>query len=96
MKFAVGQDVVYLKTGTEGKIVKLYELDGKNWAELDTTGLLYEENALELVKASKKGLDRKERTIKSAEREERETEDGLREIKDEGRPDGSGTVGGGG
>ncbi len=93
MKFIEGQTVVYSKTGTEGRIVRFHELDGKAWAELDTTGLLYEESALEpkvegKIKKATRGQP-KEEPVSSKEPI-------LPDIKDEGRLDGSGTVGGGG
>jgi len=39
--------VTYVKTGTTGTVVRLVETGGKVWAELDTTGLLYDESVLE-------------------------------------------------
>ena len=82
--------VIYTKTGTEGKVVKIHELDGKVWAELDTTGLLYEESALE-PRAEKKEV------AKVVPKRAGDREDAaLPDIKDEGRPDDSGTVSGGG
>lgn len=96
MKLTIGQYVIYLKTGTEGKIVKFHDLDGKNWAELDTTGLLYEENSLEPADPRKKTPQNMERQKVMGEGESAGTEEGLHEMRDEGRPDSSGTVGGGG
>lgn len=49
MRFKEGEAVVYEKTGTKGHITKIVEMDGKTWAELDATGLLYDENVLEPV-----------------------------------------------
>ncbi|MEJ5293147.1 MAG: DUF2098 family protein [Candidatus Methanosuratincola sp.] len=49
MRFKEGDAVVYEKTGTRGHITKIVEMDGKIWAELDSTGLLYDENVLELT-----------------------------------------------
>lgn len=54
MGFKEGETVVYSKTGTRGRITRLVESDGKIWAELDTTGLLYDENALEASEAETK------------------------------------------
>ncbi len=92
MKITEGQTVIYAKTGTEGKVVKIHELDGKVWAELDTTGLLYEESALEPRAEEKKKEVAKAIPKKAGDRGDA----ALPEIKDEGRPDGSGTVSGGG
>lgn len=47
MRFKEGDAVVYEKTGTKGHVTRIVEMDGKTWAELDTTGLLYDENVLE-------------------------------------------------
>jgi hypothetical protein len=91
LKITEGQTVIYTKTGTEGKVVKIHELDGKVWAELDTTGLLYEESALE-PRAEKKKEVAKEVSKKTGDRQDA----ALPDIKDEGRPDDSGTVSGGG
>ncbi len=90
MKVTEGQRVIYTKTGTEGKVIRLHELDGKIWAELDTTGLLYEIGSLE-PKVEREGSAK-------GPKKEAGGEDGnaLTEIRDEGRPDGSGTVSGGG
>jgi len=37
----IGQTVRYSRTGTVGKIVSLSEIDGFEYAEIDTTGLIY-------------------------------------------------------
>lgn len=47
MRFKEGDAVVYEKTGTRGQVTRIVEMDGKTWAELDSTGLLYDENVLE-------------------------------------------------
>lgn len=47
MRFKEGDAVIYEKTGTRGNVTRIVEMDGKTWAELDTTGLLYDENVLE-------------------------------------------------
>jgi len=90
LKITEGQTVIYTKTGTEGKVVKIHELDGKVWAELDTTGLLYEESALE-------PRTKKKEVAKAVPKKAGDREDAaLPDLKDEGRPDDSGTVSGGG
>jgi len=91
LKITEGQTVIYTKTGTEGKVIKIHELDRKAWAELDTTGLLYEEGALE-PRAEVKDEVTKAASRKTVAREGA----ALPDIKDEGRPDDSGTVSGGG
>ncbi|MDI9643953.1 MAG: DUF2098 family protein [Candidatus Verstraetearchaeota archaeon] len=67
-----GDTVVYSKTGTKGRISRLVELEGKLWAELDTTGLLYDENALEVVEVEdtpKEGWTEASRPKKEREQE---------------------------
>lgn len=49
LRFKEGDTVIYEKTRTRGNITRIVEMDGKTWAELDTTGLLYDENVLEPV-----------------------------------------------
>jgi len=92
LKFKEGDRVAYSKTGTTGKIIQIHQLDGKIWAELDTTGLLYEEKTLEpvIAKGSIEKLDEGQKS-KRAKREYSELE-----IKDEGKIDTSGSVSGGG
>jgi len=90
LRFKEGDGVIYTKTGTTGKVVKLYELDGKTWAELDSTGLLYEENSLEPAAAVEAARKKKE-----APRESKAV-DAPDLTKDEGRLDTSGDVCGGG
>ncbi|MDD1776517.1 MAG: DUF2098 domain-containing protein [Candidatus Methanomethylicus sp.] len=90
MRHAEGDDVVYTKTGTTGKIVKIHQLDGKTWAELDSTGLLYDINSLE----PKKEMEHARR-VKEARREKKE--DKAPDLtKDDGTIDTSGSVAGGG
>lgn len=64
MRFKEGDTAVYEKTGTKGRITKIVEMDGKTWAELDSTGLLYDENVLEPIEeaaeAPKLGKDKAE------------------------------------
>ncbi len=89
MKFKEGDSVIYSKTGTAGKILKLHQLDGKIWAELDSTGLLYDENSLEPANELERSKKIKEEHM------------GKKEItpdlpRDEGQIDSSGNVCGGG
>ena len=92
LKFKEGDRVMYCKTGTAGNIVHIYVLDSKVWAELDSTGLLYEEGALEpAIIGGGPEKPREEDKAKPAKAEVNEVE-----IKDEGRIDTSGSVCGGG
>jgi hypothetical protein len=88
---AKGDRAVYSKTGTTGKVVRIVEMNGKTWAELDSTGLLYEINALEVAAGSPKV---KTPAKKKGERRVKEVR--LEEMKDEGALDSSANIGGAG
>lgn len=88
-----GSTVIYKRTGTFGKVVELKEIDGKVWAKLDSTGLFYDEDFLELVadegkveSGPKLDLEKKEKRVCSE----------TIEMKGEGRIDTSGDVCGAG
>jgi hypothetical protein len=87
-----GDTAVYSRTGTTGKIVRVVKLNGKIWAELDTTGLLYEINTLEEVSESPQA---KEKPAKK-KGGKRVKEGGLEGMKDEGSLDSSANIGGAG
>lgn len=89
---AQGDTAVYSRTGTTGRIVRIVELNGKTWAELDTTGLLYEINTLEAAAGSPQA-EKKALRKKGAKRARG---GGLEEIKDEGALDSSANIGGAG
>ena len=44
-----GMRVRYPRTGTAGHIVRIEEIDGNEFAEIDTTGLLYRTDQLVLI-----------------------------------------------
>lgn len=89
---AQGDTAVYSRTGTTGRIVRIVELNGKRWAKLDTTGLLYEINTLEAVaeapKAKKPAAGKKGAKRVKGQR--------VEEMKDEGTLDSSASIGGAG
>jgi hypothetical protein len=87
-----GDTAVYSRTGTTGKIVRMLELNGKTWAELDTTGLLYEINTLEVVVEGPKAKGKPDKKKEG----ERVKGEGLEGMKDEGSLDSSANVGGAG
>ena len=58
---AVGAVVRYPRTGTTGKVLQVEEIDGRQYAELDSTGLYYRLD--ELV-----SVDRVDRTVEKVER----------------------------
>lgn len=83
--------VVYKRTGTHGKVVEVKEMEGKVWAMLDSTGLFYDEDFLEVIGEGKTAqseprVDAKEKKISS---------EGS-EVKEEGKIDTSGNVCGAG
>lgn len=91
---AQGERAVYPRTGTTGRIARIVELNGKTWAELDTTGLLYEINTLEAVTEAKKGREEKKAPER---RKRRKGKVGvLEDMKDEGTLDSSANIGGAG
>lgn len=65
--FKLGQTVRYSRTGTVGKIVSFSEVDGSEYAELDTTGLMYRTDQLieisEEVKSTKAARNVREETL---------------------------------
>ena len=69
---AVGAVVRYPRTGTTGKVLRVEEIDGRQYAELDSTGLYYRVD--ELVGA--------DRTTGQVEREERSLEEYLKKHKE--------------
>lgn len=69
---AVGAVVRYPRTGTTGKVVRIEEIDGRRYAEIDSTGLYYQVD--ELIGADK--------TIGKAERGERSLEEYLKEHRE--------------
>jgi hypothetical protein len=68
----MGAVVRYPRTGTTGKVVRIEEIDGSKYAELDSTGLYYRVD--ELVGA--------DRTTGHAEIKERSLDDYLKEHKE--------------
>lgn len=100
MALAQGDTAIYAKTGTIGKIVQILEMDGKTWAELDSTGLLYEMNTLEPTTAPPSKAKVKPRGGKEPRKRGREgkakAEEGPVEMKDEGALDSSAGVCGAG
>lgn len=86
-----GLMVIYKRTGTIGKIVELRNVDGKTWARLDTTDLLYDVEFLEEIEDYKREIERID------QREEKiEMKREKQEIEDEGTMDSSAGVCGAG
>jgi hypothetical protein len=89
-----GSTVIYKRTGTFGKVVELKEMDGKVWAKLDSTGLFYDEDFLELV--ADEGKVESGPKLDLEKREEKRVSSETIEMKGEGRIDTSGDVCGAG
>jgi hypothetical protein len=69
---AVGMNVRYPRTGTTGKVVRIAQIDRDNFAELDTTHLLYRTDQLipfepKVQKEAKKGREDLEQIAKERE-----------------------------
>jgi len=101
-----GDAVVYGKTGTTGRAVRITELDGKVWVELDSTGLLYDANVLEPTdpaKLKKSRIEDKDKESREEQegkvimkREGNERRSGIEDMKDEGTLDTSAGICGAG
>jgi hypothetical protein len=98
MAIKEGQCVTYDKTGTTGKVVRLHSLDGKIWAEIDSTGLLYDVDILETASSENIKRDQKKENERGKERKKRgETKRSQVEgMKDEGSLDGTANICGAG
>ncbi|NTU99686.1 MAG: DUF2098 domain-containing protein [Methanoregulaceae archaeon] len=58
-ELAVGMQVRYSRTGTSGKVTRIEEVQGRQFAELDTTGLLYRVDELNPAGISRKKEEKK-------------------------------------
>jgi hypothetical protein len=58
-ELAIGMQVRYSRTGTTGKVIRIEELQGRQFAELDTTGLLYRVDQLNPAGASRQKEEKK-------------------------------------
>jgi hypothetical protein len=96
MVMAVKEDecVIYDKTGTTGKVVRLHSMDGKIWAEIDSTGLLYDVDVLE--PASSEIVEKNQKGEKERKKRGETRRPGVEEMKDEGSLDGTAGVCGAG
>lgn len=77
---AVGAVVRYPRTGTIGKVVRIEEIDGWRYAEIDSTGLYYRVD--ELIGADKKTrkVEREGRSLEEYLKEHREFQEQLEEV----------------
>ncbi len=83
--------VVYKRTGTYGKVVELKEMEGKVWAMLDSTGLFYDEDFLEVI-----GEDKTSQSEPRVNVKDKKIRSEGPEVEEEGKIDTSGNVCGAG
>ncbi|NLM30285.1 MAG: DUF2098 domain-containing protein [Methanomicrobiales archaeon] len=85
---AVGAVVRYPRTGTTGKVLQVEEIDGRQYAELDSTGLYYRVDELVSVDRVDRAVERAERTpesyIEDFLKEEEELQQQLKEVWEKG------------
>ena len=76
--FKIGQTVRYSRTGTVGKIVSISRYNDADFAELDTTGLLYRiDQLVEIAEIVRKV--KQERNVRKETAEEQAREQAVRE-----------------
>ena len=81
---AVGAVVRYPRTGTTGKVMRIEEIGGRRYAEIDSTGLYYRVD--ELISADKTTgkVEREERSLEEYLKEHRELQEQLEEVWEAG------------
>ena len=93
---SVGNEVLYLGTHTYGRVEEIYNTDGVNWVKIDTTGLYYRSEYLELTKlprsANQKTVSKKEQILQKITRSKQIHQ--TKEAKISDHPDGPGYGGG--
>jgi hypothetical protein len=93
---SVGNEVLYLGTHTFGRIEEISITDGVNWVKIDTTGLYYRSEYLELIKSPKstnqKAISKNEPIIQKIIRSKQTKH--TQEAKISDHPDGPGYGGG--
>jgi hypothetical protein len=72
---AVGMRARYGRTGTVGTVTAVQAIDGENFAELDSTGLLYRVDQLAPAGAARAG--RREKTVEEIEEQLRREREGI-------------------
>lgn len=81
---AVGAVVRYPRTGTTGKVVRVEEIDGWKYAELDSTGLYYRVDELISTDRVVANVERKERSLEDYLEEHKEFKEQLEEVWEKG------------
>jgi len=81
---AVGAVVRYPRTGTTGKVLRVEEIDGRRYAELDSTGLYYRVDELVSVDRVAGKVEREERSLEDYLEERKELQQQLKEVWEKG------------
>ncbi|PKL61687.1 MAG: DUF2098 domain-containing protein [Methanomicrobiales archaeon HGW-Methanomicrobiales-2] len=81
---AVGAVVRYPRTGTTGKVVRVEEIDGWKYAELDSTGLYYRVDELISADRAVANVERKKRSLEDYLEEHKELKEQLEEVWEKG------------
>ncbi len=81
---AVGAVVRYPRTGTTGKVVRVEEIEGRQYAELDSTGLYYRVDELIGADRTTGSVEKKERSLEDYLREHKELKEQLEEVWEKG------------
>ncbi|CVK33038.1 MAG: DUF2098 domain-containing protein [Methanoculleus bourgensis] len=81
---AVGAVVRYPRTGTTGKVLRVEEIDGRQYAELDSTGLYYRVDELVSVDRVAGKVEREERSLEDYLEERKELQQQLKEVWEKG------------
>ncbi|MCX8169467.1 MAG: DUF2098 domain-containing protein [Candidatus Methanomethyliaceae archaeon] len=92
MKIKEGSMVIYRRTGTIGRIIEFKNMDGKLWARLDTTNLLYDADFLEVIESKQLSAHNQQKVEHKIERKAEREE----QIRDEETIDSSAGVCGAG
>lgn len=81
---AVGAVVRYPRTGTTGKVLRVEEIDGRQYAELDSTGLYYRVDELVSVDRVAGKVEREEHSLEDYLEERKELQKQLKEVWEKG------------
>ena len=81
---AVGAVVRYPRTGTTGKVLRVEEIDGRQYAELDSTGLYYRVDELVSVDRVAGKVEREEHSLEDYLEERKELQQQLKEVWEKG------------
>jgi hypothetical protein len=80
----VGAVVRYPRTGTTGKVVRVEEIEGRQYAEIDSTGLYYRVDELVSADRTAANTERKERSLEEYVEEHRELQEQLEKVWEKG------------